>query len=217
MTDDYIVQLRTAFKPPYLSADKQIERYGQFLDGLQAFFRHAAPFRDNAARIYLIDNTIPSVDILPGKLRSLLQENGVEVVVFDKNAYGSVNKGAGEIQSIQHMRDVISKYKWFIHFEPRQVMQSAYFAESFFSNPRDLFTVNVNPPPHFNTGLYATRSEHILKFVEQFTDERLRGMVNRRESLEYLLYDFYKANFAFETLDKMDLFWFSPEGQRYHW
>jgi len=213
----FILQLRTAFCPPYTPPNKRIERFGQFYDGLSAFFRHAKPFIDNGTKIYLIDNTIPSMDSVPEKIRRILSENGVEVHLFDKNVYGAINKGAGEIQSIQHMKSIISEFEWFIHFEPRQVLQSPYFANSFFSNPRDLFTLNVNPPPNFNTGLYATRSENILRFVEQFTEERLRDMVNKQESLEFLLFNFYTKNIPFETLDKMDLFWYCPEGRRYHW
>ena len=115
-----------------MTSNKQIERFGQFYDGLAAFFRHSKPFTENGTKIYLIDNTITSIDSVPGKIRRMLDANGVEVYLFNRNEYGSINKGAGEIQSIQHMKETIAQYQWFIHFEPRQVMQSSYFAESYF-------------------------------------------------------------------------------------
>lgn len=215
---DYILQLRTAFRPPDMTPEGLISRYSQYYLGIKAFFdTHRHLLKQTPVRVFLLDNTITSLDELPTKLSKLIEDEIPEVHFFGDNLWGSQNKGAGEIQGVQYMLSEIQKHRWFIHFNPRQQIKSSYFISSFLEAPRELFTINVNPPPHFNTGLYATRTASIFRFVSQFTDARLRTMVLRKESLEHLMYAHYKSTgVPFSVLDKMDLYWFAPEG-RYDW
>lgn len=213
-----LCELRTAFFPPYMSKQQIQERTKQFEEGIASFlsYRHLLP---DGTDVYLIDNTIGSPSEIPASIANMLDNHKVRVVVYPDNTLGSINKGAGEVGGLLFMRDEIAKYDWFIHFEPRQVLKSFYFVDSFLKEPRTLFTANVaNPvPPHFNTGLYATSSSDMLRFLNCFSHERLVQMVNRRESLENIMYAFFMQNTSCHLLDKMDLVWISPEGEKYHW
>ena len=214
----YGLQLRTAFNPPYVSGDALVARHEKFHKGFAAFFKHYATLKENGVYVYLLDNTIMSADSIPPAIRDMLLAHGVELFFFDKNELGAKNKGAGEIEGIQHMRSTIKDFEWFIHLEPRQELKSFYFLDSFFANPRNLFFHNGHGPFHFHTGLYTTEAKNIISFVDEFSDERLRDMVYRNESIEYLFCNFYQKNeIKYDMLDKMDLIWHAPEGREYHW
>lgn len=214
-----IVQLRTAFFPPYMNTSELEERTKQFETGIGAFLQWKDILDKHGCNVYLLDNTIRSASDVPSKIAEMLKANRVKVVCFPDNRYGSINKGAGEVGGLVYMANVISQYDWLIHFEPRQQLQSFQFINSFLENPRNLFTINeVNKvPPNFNTGLYASKTSDLLKFLSHFTDERLAQMVQNRECLEHLMYNFYTNNTDLHILDKMDLIWLDPSGQKYHW
>lgn len=213
-----LCELRTAFFPPYMSKQQIQERTKQFEEGIASFlsYRHLLP---DGTDVYLIDNTIGSPSEIPASIANMLDNHKVRVVVYPDNTLGSINKGAGEVGGLLYMLDDISRHDWFIHFEPRQVLKSFYLIESFLKEPRNLFTVNVvnRIIPHFNTGLYTVAVPDLLVFLRQFSYHRLLQMVNRRESLEYIMYDHFMRNTSCHLLDKMDLVWISPEGEKYHW
>lgn len=201
-----------------MNANQIAERTKQFEEGISSFLKHKDKL-PSKTDVYLIDNTIKSEKDVPSTIARMLKEHSVRIVVFPDNTLGSKNKGAGEVGGLLFMRSEISKCDWFIHFEPRQVLKSFYFLESFLQDPRTLFTINVaNPiPPHFNTGLYAASSPDMLKFLDCFTPERLVEMVNMKQNLENIMYSFFMKNTYCHLLDKMDLIWLSPEGNQYHW
>ena len=85
---------------------------------------------------------------------------------------------------------------------------------NFLDDNRSIFTFNTNPhaPKHFNTGLFTIKVEYITNFINEFPPEKLNC------SIEHILYWFFKNNnLEFDTLDKMDLFWFPAWGGRHHW
>ena len=74
--------------------------------------------------------------------------------------------------------------------------------------PRNLFTININAK-HFNTGLFCISKENLLNYINNCN---LNKMVNNRISIEDDLYQYFKKNnLDYDTLEKMDLFWFSDK------
>lgn len=212
-----ICELRIAFEPPYLSK-KDIEiRYEQYYNGLKKVLDF--DFKSKKCDLYVLDNTLKNLEQIPKDILSILETNSVEIILSNQNAYGMHNKGAGDIENLKPFIDKIKLYEWFIHFEPRQLLVSFQFFENFFTAPRNLFTLNKNPnaPPHFNTGLYACRTNEIIKFISLFDENKLEEMVKNKISIEYILYNFFhRNNIQYDTLEKMDLLWYNDIGIRHY-
>ena len=212
-----ICELRLAFEPPYIEKKDLVVRYEQHYNGIKKVLEY--DFKSKNCELYLLENTLSSLNQIPENILDLLEKNHVEIILSEKNKYGVANKGAGDIENLKPMVDRLKKYEWFIHFEPRQLLLSFQFFENFFQNPRNLFTLNKNPnaPPHFNTGLYACRTDNIINFANFFDEKRIQQMVTNHISIEYVLYNFFQKNqIQYSTLDKMDLLWFDSAGTR-HW
>jgi hypothetical protein len=212
-----VCELRLAFEPPYTDKEKLDARYTQHYNGLQKVLEYN--FQANNCELYLLDNTLSDINQIPKNILDLLEKNSVEIILSKTNRYGSVNKGAGDIENLKLIVEKLKKYEWFIHFEPRQLLLSFQFFDNFFQNPRNLFTLNKNPnaPPHFNTGLYACTTSDIIEFANMFDDNTIQQMVSNSISIEYILYSFFHKNqIQYSTLDKMDLLWFNNTEAK-HW
>lgn len=216
-----ILELRTAFSPPYCKPEELKNRHTQFANGLKKFFEYKEKLNLNQCDCFLLDNTVKNLEEIPEEIKAIIKENNLEVFYSPHNKYGKHNKGAGDIEGLKFVKEKISNYQWFIHFEPRQLLVSHQFFDSFFNKPRDLFTFNDNPNArrHFNTGLYATETKNIIKFIDIFNDTELQKMVLNSVSIEYILHDYFINNkIHFSTLPKMDLLWFYDNENNYkHW
>ena len=105
-------------------------------------------------------------------------------------------------------KELIKKYDYVIHFEPRQLLKSNQFIESFLENPRNLFTVGIKDQA-FNTGLFCIKTSHLLYYIQM---TNLFQMINEYISIEYDLYKYFiKFNIKYDTLEKMDLLWFESK------
>jgi len=217
----FLLELRCAFCPPGLTHKQQTNRYNTFFSGIKKFLSlHKKMLELYNVDVYLLDNTISSIECLPNNIYELLKNNNIKTVFTNKNDLGYTNKGVGEIEGLIYMSNEIKKYDWFIHFEPRQQILSTNFLKSFFSNPRILFTYNnsLTAPRHFNTGLYVTKSKYIIAFIKQFNKNRINEMITKSESLEYTLHNFYnETKIPYNVLEKMDLIWIDAENTLYHY
>jgi len=208
-----LLLLPICLQPTNSESNKGEKRLLQYKDGLCSLFEYNDIFVKNNIDIILFDNTIDSIDDIPVTIKDVLPSN---VKVFAKivNDYGKINKGAGLIEQWLHNKEIIKKYDYFIHFEPRQLLKSNQFIESFLENPRNLFTINTNTPV-FNTGLFCIEVKYLLKYI---CNVDLNSMVSNCISIENDLYKFFiNNNFKFYTLEKMDLIWFANDKITYHW
>ena len=203
---------------PYKNTEKesiwQNQRIKQYTTGIETFFKYYDILKKNNVKVFIFDNTLESKDKIPDEILSVIPED-VTVKVCYANKYGK-NKGAGLIDAWTLNIDEIKDFDYLIHFEPRQVLNSFYFIDNFLSDNRNIFTFNTNPhaPKHFNTGLFTIKVEHLIKFINRFPPEKL----DISTSIEHLLYWFFKnTDLEFDTLDKMDLFWYPTWGGRHHW
>ena len=188
-------------------------RNKQYIEGLKSFFKYYDILKNNNVEVMIFDNTLESKDKIPDEILSAIPE-GVTIKASYANTYGKINKGAGLIESWIHNIDEIKDFDYLIHFEPRQILNSFNFINDFLDNNRTIFTFNTNPraSKHFNTGLFTIKVEHLIKFMNAFPPGKFNC------SIEHILYWFFKNNnLEFDTLDKMDLFWFPAWGGRHHW
>lgn len=181
-------------------------RINQYVNGLKKFFELNSHYIDNnLLSVYLTDNTLSDKCELDKSILNVLHPK-CEIITCINNKYGCNNKGAGDIEQWIYNKDLINKYKWFIHFEPRQLLKSNQFIDSFLENPRNLFNMNWADKRQYNTGLFCIKCKVLLDFINEYTPEKL---VNNNLNIEASIYNFItNNNIDYKTIDKMDLIWF---------
>jgi len=188
-------------------------RIQQYIDGLNTVFQYNNIIKNHDIDVYIVDNTIKNDETLPREILNIIPSN-VHLSLCLKNELGKKNKGAGLIDTWKYNKDLIQKYDWIIHFEPRQLLKSFQFVESFLKEPRNLFTININAE-HFNTGLFCISKENLLNYINNCD---LNKMVNNSISIEDDLYKYFQDNkLNYDTLEKMDLLWFAGDNNTYHY
>lgn len=180
------------------------KRQIQYLEGIQQIYKLN---KNYDIKIYLSDNS----DFFDNnsEIKDYINTTHIEIISNVSNIYGKVNKGAGLIENWVYNKDLLKKYDWIIHFEPRQLLQSNQFINNFLQNPRNLFTLGKEKN-HFNTGLFCINSESLLEFININNPDKL---IKNNISIEYVLYSYFiinkiKNKIEFSILDKMDLLWY---------
>lgn len=206
-----LIELRLSCFPTNIGSEKSEIRIQQFINGLKKFFNYLPLiYKNHTIDILVTDNTVNNK--LPDNIINILPENIIIRTCMNNN-YGCINKGAGDIEQWLYNRDLIQKYDWFIHFEPRQLLKSNQFIESFLKCPRNLFTININVK-HFNTGLFCIKSEVLLNYIDNID---LKTMIIKYISIEDDLYKYFIVNnIKFDTLEKMDLIWYPYNHEPLH-
>tara|TARA_Y100001973_G_C5191664_1_gene331378 strand:- start:1566 stop:2180 length:615 start_codon:yes stop_codon:yes gene_type:complete len=169
------------------------ERVQQYLNGLGKFFQYPDLQKLD---VFITDNTITEDRPLDKRLQNLISSHECKIVLCDNNQ-GKQNKGTGVLEQWRYCRDTMLEYDWIIHFEPRQLLISFDFFDSFFQDPRNLFNKREG---HFWTGLFAVSSSVLVNFISNCS-------LGRSESIEYILYDYIKDKYNFDTVDKLNLLW----------
>lgn len=104
----YIIELRTAFSPPYCKQDELKNRHMQFANGLKKFFEYKEKLDLNQCDYFLLDNTIKNFEEIPEEIKAIVKENNLEVIYSPHNKYGKHNKGAGDIEGLKFVKEKIS-------------------------------------------------------------------------------------------------------------
>tara|TARA_B100000475_G_C14997571_1_gene314962 strand:+ start:469 stop:1098 length:630 start_codon:yes stop_codon:yes gene_type:complete len=176
-------------------------RYKQYFEGIQKIYQFNI---DKKFDIYIADNS----DFFDKEteLKEYISKTSIVIIKNIPNNYGCKNKGSGLIENWIHNNDVLSRYDWIIHFEPRQLLKSNQFIDSFLENPRNLFNMNWADKRQYNTGLFCIKCKVLLDFINEYTPEKL---VNNNLNIEASIYNFItNNNIDYKTIDKMDLIWF---------
>ena len=206
-----LCELRLCCYPKNNMCNSGSERMQQYINGLNRFFELN---ENNNFDILITDNSIDSNNKLPENILNIIP-NKCKIITCMNNNYGIINKGAGDIEQWIYNKDVIQKYEWVMHFEPRQLLNSNFFIDSFLKNPRNLFTLGENKK-HFNTGLFAIKTTYLMKFMNEYQPILL---IKLKLGIEYAIFNFFethKIHYDLET--KMDLLWFNNiDNQTYSW
>jgi hypothetical protein len=189
--------------PTNSGSNRGAERIQQYVKGLVKFFEYNDVLKKHNVDIYIVDNSIKDGDSLPAELLTILPDS-VIINTRLNNTFGCVNKGAGLIEQWLYCKDIIAKYDWLIHFEPRQLLLNFNFINDFLENPRNLFTLG-NGNNHFNTGLFCIETTKLLHYCHNIN---LNIMVLHSISIEYDLFNYIKNNnILFYICPKMELIW----------
>jgi hypothetical protein len=189
--------------------EKNNIRKEQIIRGLKRVFEY--DFKSKNCDVLISDNTCTELD---PDIKAVIPDY-VKIVCFNDNRYGSINKGAGLIQSLEYNRNIICEYDYLIYFEPRTLLKSFYFFDKFFNNPSSMFIYgnpnNKNDHSHFRTGLFSIKTSDFYEFTSIYTKEKL---IRETISIEYPIKDFMinKAT----VIDKLDIIWFPANGDIYH-
>tara|TARA_B100000768_G_C11222419_1_gene351169 strand:- start:509 stop:1138 length:630 start_codon:yes stop_codon:yes gene_type:complete len=181
-------------------------RYKQYFEGIQKIYQFNI---DKKFDIYIADNS----DFFDKEteLKEYISKTSIVIIKNIPTNYGCKNKGSGLIENWIHNKDVLSGYDWIIHFEPRQLLISNQFIDSFLENPRNLFNMGTGMR-HFNTGLFCIKCKVLFDFINEYTPEKL---VYNNLGIEYAIYNFIinNNNIDYKIIDKMDLIWFPTNHQ----
>lgn len=197
-----LLELRICCYPTNTGSNRGEERIQQYVKGLVKFFEYNDILKKHNVDIYIVDNTIKDGYSLPPEIVAILPDN-VKIITCLNNNFGCKNKGAGDIEQWLYCKDLIEKYDWFIHFEPRQLLFNFNFINDFLEKPRNLFKTLCNT--HFYTGIFAIETKVLLKFSNAIY---LHEMCRLSKSIEYILYD-YLIHFKiqFDNREKIELEW----------
>ena len=154
------------------------------------------------------DNTVNDEEELPDSIRSVIPKSCKRIYTTEANQYGSINKGAGVIEMMRHIKDTIMNYDWYVHHEPRTVIQNSGMFDSFLSEPSNLFKVGSPGNPHeksFWTGTFFIATEILIDYLE---DVDLDNMCNENISLEFDIRDFIESSgVAYRSFDPVGIIW----------
>ena len=191
--------------PTNITSNTSENRMKQYENGFRKFFEYN--FTEKNIDVYIIDNSIKSIENIPPNILNTVPNN-VTFICHTNNQYGCKNKGAGLIENWLVCKEVLKQYDWIIHFEPRQLLKNFDFFDSFFKNPRNLFTMGKENN-HFNTGLFCIQTNILLNYISTVN---LQEMVFKYISIEYDIYDFFiKNNIYYDLENKMNLIWYATE------
>lgn len=183
----------------------------EYTHGLQKFFSYIDILNESNIDIILTDNSIDEITMIPEQILKVVPKN-VKIHATNQNKYGKINKGAGLIEQWRYLHNEINNYKWIIHFEPRQLLKSFEFIESFIQNPRNIFNHGSTDIPSFNTGIFCLEIKHLLDYIKKDNID-LDQMCSKYISIEYDLYNFIKSNnIIYDTRERMHLIWFPFNG-----
>jgi hypothetical protein len=188
--------------------EKNSVRKQQIIKGIKRVFEY--DFKSKNCDVLISDNSCTELD---NDIKAVIPDSA-KIVCFNDNRYGSINKGAGLIQTLEYNKDIISKYDYLIYYEPRTWMKTFYFFDKFFENPRSMF-IYGDPAKkltnHFRTGLFSIKPDDFYNFTAIYTKEKL---IRETISIEYPIRDFMINKT--EVIDKLDIIWYPASGEVYH-
>ena len=215
------IVLSTALITTYSQDPKALFREKQYVNGIYDMHNRFSGL-DNF-EIFISDNTIEDETMLSGRLREslgMISENNK--YFMRDNKYGAINKGCGLIAQWRYALPMIAReFKYVIHYEPRQILMDTVFFNEYTMNPCAM--IKEDAPlvlrckifplryHHFQTGLFSFRCGDLLEFANQ---QNIQDMVDRKISIERLLYDYVKTNnIDYKRVRRLGVLW--DDGNKY--
>ena len=172
MKKSILIELRAAINvSDYVFGKDYVEtRISDYVAGLKCFFEKVS-HNKNFDCIF-VENTTENKNDIPQQILEVIPE-GTFLHVKNKNNYGKVNKGAGDIEMWKDYLDKISEYEYFFHYEPRMILDDATFIQSFLDNPRNCFCVEDNAwAPAVKTGYFGVIVKDFIKYCNSIDLEK---------------------------------------------
>jgi hypothetical protein len=213
---DIFFELRCAFNTSEFVNKSFInhgeERVVQFIEGFKSFFKLAEKYLENYEDVYVVDNTITDKSEIDKRILEVIPKD-VNFILINKNQYGKLNKGAGDIEAWIANEKIISKYKYIFHHEPRQILLNFNLYKSFLEHQTNTFCQNeptkINKQ-QFWTGTWIMDTKLLKKYTKHTTPEK---MVNNSISIEFDLFEFFK-NKEYTKLEEAGVLWHDQGGKK---
>jgi len=190
--------------PSNRMSNKGTERINQYINGLSKFFEYFDLLKTFNVDVYIFDNSIDKNEKLPQEILNIIPD-GVIILNDNVNNYGCKNKGASLIETWIYLENIIEKYDFLIHFEPRQLLQNFNFIGYFLENQENLFTYGTGAN-HFNTGLFCIRCSILIDYIKNVD---ILLMINRCVSIECDIYNYFiHKGLLYNVREKMELIWY---------
>lgn len=199
---DTLISLSTAYYPaksPHRYSYTGEDRINQFINGFNSFFDNFKKRPDTD--VCVMDGTINSLDLIDERIIEIIPSY-VNYELHLKNEYGARNNGAGIIEAWNLHEEMLKKYKWIIHFEPRTTLRNFDFFNKFYADKRSLLALD-DTGQQFYTGLFSLSTELLLNFSRLDLD----WMVENSISIEKILYD-YMNDKPKEIVESAGVVWF---------
>jgi hypothetical protein len=192
----------------YLYKKKQLVsnniREKEYLFGIRKIYKYISTYDT-----YLCDNS--NYLDYNNNFKNELDNNNIKILSAPNNL-GKINKGAGIIESWLYNIEIIKKYDYIIHFEPRLILLDDNLINYYTNNFNNIFTSNDNKNS-FNTGLFCIETKHLLNYIKNID---LNNMVIKYISLEDDLFNYINKNSITYTLhDRMGVIWHDAYTNKY--
>jgi len=180
------------FKKGQLVDNKKREK--NYLDGLKKFSNFTKKYGFDT---YLIDNSLKFEQLHP-EIQKIIKDSNYIYYNNNKNSLGKINKGAGLIEAWHDNIDLISKYDYIIHYEPRLQMTEDCVIPVFLKNPGNYFKKRTRLQG-VETGFFIVHSRVLLKYLIKSAEEII-NMCTKQISIEndvnrFLLREKIKVNY----------------------
>lgn len=186
--------------------EKRDVRKQQYIHGLNQFFHycHQWPY---VFDVMVSDNT---TDTLDDEILSCIPKETI-IRTCVNNTYGAQNKGAGDIEQWEYNMNIIQRYEWLVHFEPRMELVDDKFFRDFFTQPRTMFTWGSSNCDHFFTGLNSIRTADLERFCHRYPAKQL---TDQGLGIEHAMYHMLKSTPDLCMLDRVHVVWHDAYGHR---
>lgn len=210
-----IIMLSTIRVDPNCILYKRVHLYSnekrlkQYIEGCQKCFSFIEKYNFDK---YIIDNSTP-FSILNKELQDKIIKNNIIYLNNTANNFGKINKGAGLIEAWRDNIDLISKYDYIIHYEPRQQMTEDCVISSFVKNPGNYFKLRDFGKRGVECGFFILNSIDLLKFLQEKGFEYLKNMCLQEISLESVFLSYLRNNsIIFNSVEKLGVDWICYTG-----
>ena len=158
------------------------DRVEQYIEGFKSLSENKVyNFFDTSL---LIDNTTNK--IVDSKILKNIPVNIIKKLNKNNNK-GLYNKGAGVIESLLTVKEIISKHDRVFYFEPKLNLQDISIVEKYFENKKNIFYTFENDN-QVKSGYFWSSAVDLVEFIGSIN---LDKMIKEKRNLEKLLYDFY--------------------------
>jgi len=188
------------YKKGHLSPNHR--RLIQYRDGFLKFIKLIRKYNFDT---YIIDNSTP-LEELDNNIKKFINDNGYVYLNNTPNHLGKYNKGVGLIQAWHDNLELIAKYDYIIHYEPRMQMTEDCVISQFVKNPGNYFRKRMRLPG-LETGFFIIDSRSLLRYLIK-SDDELINMCKKQISIESDIHQFLlKNNIKINLVEKLGVDW----------
>jgi len=168
LLEDVFVELRCAFDSSNFQDQSHVsngkKRISEYANGIEKFFNFYKRYTNQYENVYILDNTLKDKSFLDQEILNKTPD-GVNYIFSNQNTFGKINKGAGDIEGWNYVKEIFKKYKYIFHYEPRLIMDSPIFIESFLKNKDNTFLKHPSLDTQFQTGAFLIQSKDMIDYL----------------------------------------------------